>query len=325
MGITMSARITIDLPTFVAVMAERGFLNLLGDLTTVVLQKNDTTRVMVGGKVVKETSNPVEAINYATANTPPYGIIYIPNIVIPGSKWDEIKFYKKQRIIIGRLYFDALPDTGGDIMSNYYTEAFEDGVIIGTIESNKQGNFLAISLREANYAYVDLRIINVSESGAYIVHASNSVIKIRTYSTGYAAIAGMEGVTIEGGSNNLVEVHIYDAYRDGLAVYWSHDNYIYGKIRQTGRHGALLNGAHNNFLILYLEDIRSRAGQFGDPDGCGLIITDGNNNSGIITLANPFYTPWKDIYIPSGTGNVFQILRRASGVIDVAPNNTVIG
>jgi len=276
------------------------------------------------GEIVYAGVNPVEVINYAIAKTSPHGSIYVAHLVIDPQHLGEIKLLGKRKIVFEYLYVNATPGSGGDILSNFYTEPFEDGTLIATIVSNGQGNWLGVALVDAKNAYVELRIINVSESGAYIVRPSNSKIKLHIVSTGYAAIAGMEGALIEGGSNNYIEVLIYDAYRDGLVLISSHDNYVVGKVRKTGRHGLVLDGSSNNFFQLSLEDIRARAGQFGEPDGCGLYIKNGYNNYGIVGLANPFYTPAKDIYIESGSGNNVILLHKASGVVDVALENYVL-
>jgi len=275
------------------------------------------------GEIVYASKNPVDAINRAIAMTPQYGSVYIAHTVINPPYFGEIKLLGRRKIVFEYLYVNATPDSGGDIISNYYTEPFEDGTLIATIVSNGQGVWLGAAIKEPKNAYIDLRIINVSESGAYIVRPTNSKIRLHIVSTGYGRTIGMEGAVIEGGSNNYIEVLIYDAYRDGLVLLWSHDNYIVGKIRQTGRHGLVLDNSHNNFFQVSLEDIGARAGTFGDPDGCGLYIKNSNNNYGIIGLANPFYTPLKDVYIESGSGNSILVLRAASGVIDAAPGNTV--
>lgn len=276
------------------------------------------------GEVVYVGENPVEVINYAIAKTPQHGSVYVAHVVVNPPHLGEIKLLGKRKVVFEYLYVNATPDSGGDILSNFYTEPFEDGTLIATIVSNGQGNWLGVALVDARNAYIDLRIINVSESGAYIVRPSNSKIRLHIVSTGYAAISGMEGALIEGGSNNYIEVHIYDSYRDGLALVFSHDNYVVGKIRKTGRHGLVLDNSHNNFLQLSLEDIRARAGLFGEPDGCGLYIKDSYNNYGVVGLANPFYTPAKDIYVEGGSGNNLILLHKASGVVDVPPDNNVV-
>jgi len=278
------------------------------------------------GEIVYASKNPVDAINYAISITPPYGYVHIGRIIINPPYFGEIKLLGRRKIVFEYLYVNATPDSGGDIISNFYTEPFEDGTLIATIVSNGQGVWLGAAIKEPKNAYIELRIINVTETGVYIVRPANSKIRLHIVSTGYSAIPGlgMEGAVIEGGSNNYIEVHIYDAYRDGLVLLWSHDNYIVGKIRKTGRHGLVLDNSHNNFFQVSLEDIRARADMFGYPDGCGLYIKDSSNNYGIVGLANPFYTPWKDVYIASGTGNNVILLHKASGVVDAAPGNTVL-
>jgi len=277
------------------------------------------------GEIVYASKNPVEAINYAISITPIHGSVYIGRVVINQPYFGEIKLLGRRKIVFEYLYVNATPGSGGDIISNFYIDPFEDGVLIATIVSNGQGVWLGAAIKEPKNAYIELRIINVSESGAYIVRPANSKIRLHIVSTGYSAIPGlgMEGALIEGGSNNYIEVLIYDAYRDGLVLLWSHDNYVIGKIRKTGRHGLVLDNSHNNFFQVSLEDIRARAGMFGEPDGCGLYIKNSYNNYGIIGLANPFYTPLKDVYIESGSGNSIIVLHTASGVIDATPGNTV--
>ena len=258
------------------------------------------------GKIVYESINPTEAINYTTGNLlEAHETLLVKPLSMNYS--GEINYYKSQHLIFPYLYVKS-NGKGGDVLSNFYQDNFEDGILIANIESDNNGNLLGAAIKEGNGAYIRLSIKNISESGAYIVRTSNSEIYLKTNHTGYAATAGMEGAMFEGGSNNLIFAFIYDAYRDGLALYSSHGNIIYGKVRKTGRHGIVLDSSHNNTGYITLEDIRARAGMFGSPDGIGMYIRNSYNNTIITSNAYPSYNPEYDVYIEGGSNNYIKFM-----------------
>jgi len=69
--------ITIDLSKLVSMLLSRGLLAVHD--VTMVIQMFNTTRVIVNGRVVKETSDPAEAINAARENRFPSSI-HIPAV-----------------------------------------------------------------------------------------------------------------------------------------------------------------------------------------------------------------------------------------------------